>query len=782
MREKTAGFIIRFRSVALLLFFSMTIYLGYHASKMELIDNPNEWPPPGNPNVMLNQEIETNYGGANVVTIQVEVKNGDIFNYSTLKKIKCITDDILMMDGVVPFYLTSLAASKVKYMKGTEDSLDIDFLIPDYPRTQEDIDRIKYGVFHNPTIYGGLVSLDNKASLILADFWTSEKSYTHTTHPVIYKKIKEICEKYCDLNTEISYAGVPIIVGWVYSNLPLILKAFIFFSLIMLGVLWFSFRRIYLAVMTVSMGICVGVWAFGLYALLIDRVIKSSSAFIAPFILVAVAACHGVQILKRFQDEELPRSGNTPKALTSTFSALTYPVTVSLITDAMAFVICAIIPFTNVSAMGRVALLGFLSFPVCLLLFFLPMLTFLKEKKIKHHKTTIKEDRLEKMFGVIEEFLLRGGVRNFVVILLIGISVVSLLSFRSIEIGQDNTYAIHNYLTKSWNNSKIYQMQMEIKERFGTVFPLNILIKTRDEGGMKSPEILKRIDEFGEFLQKQKSIGGVMSLPVYIKLMNRTMNSEKEEYFTIPEERRAVADYLYLYDQGAPGSFQSVVDYRKYDRGVLVAFADSTSHKTVNSLLNTARVYAQNKFNNDQVTAFIGAGAIGIAGAFNDSVKKWVIWTIVLSVVASFVVVTLLMRSVMAGIFLLMPLSLATIIWFAVMYLTGIEINSNASLSLALGMGVGIDSQIYLVYRFREEFKRQKDFRKTFILSYTLIAKAITYSNLALIIGCFMIIPIPLYVGYIGYGMGMILLLCFLLSLVLPPILFNIFKPKFLFQ
>jgi len=780
-------FILRFRMVVLILVITLTAFFAYNILKMKLIDNPNEWPPPSDPNVILNQEIEKNYGGANVVTIQLETKDGDIFNYSTLKKIKLITDDILLMDGVVPFYVTSLAAPKVKYMKGTEDFLDINFLIPDYPSTQEDIDRIKYGVLHNPTIYGSLVSLDKKASLIIADFWSSEKSHRHTTHQVIYKRIKEICEGYADDNTKISYTGTPIIIGWVNSDgLPYILFAFIGFILVACVALWFAFKNIVGIVLPIVLAITSIIWAFGLQAVLMGEVLRSASAFVVPFVLVAASCMHSVQFLKRYFDEEYPRIREARPAILKTFSVLLLPMGLSLITDIAGFGVLAIVPFDNVSVLGRIASFGLVSMLICICLLLLPLLSYFPgspKKQITEEERGKQANLLEKLCQKIVVTQVTGTRARWMVMTCMAIIlIISIVSLFWISVGQDNTYAIHNYLTKSWRNNRIFQMQMEIKERFKTIFPLNILIKTRDEDGMKSPEVLKQIDKFAEFLQKQKSIGGVMALPLYIKLMNRTMHGEKEEYFAIPKERRAVVDYLYLYDQGAPGTFQSVVDYRGYNRGVLVAFADNTSHETVNSLMNAAREYAKNTFNNGQVTAFIGAGTIGIASAFNNNILKWLILASLLSALASFVCLLVSFRSFIAGLFFLLPLAIGTIIFFLVMKLSGIEINSNITSAMAIAMGVGVDAELYFYYRFREEYVKSKDFNGALIIGFTKIRNALIYSHLPLIIGCWALIPIPLYVSYVGYGMGMILFLCFAIGFVLPPFLYSVLRPKFIIK
>ena len=57
------------------------------------------------------------------------------------------------------------------------------------------------------------------------------------------------------------------------------------------------------------------------------------------------------------------------------------------------------------------------------------------------------------------------------------------------------------------------------------------------------------------------------------------------------------------------------------------------------------------------------------------------------------------------------------------------------------------------------------------ISAYVNIRRALVVSNGALILGCMILAPVPLYIGYVGFGMGVVLLVCFLMSAILSPIL-----------
>ena len=116
---------------------------------------------------------------------------------------------------------------------------------------------------------------------------------------------------------------------------------------------------------------------------------------------------------------------------------------------------------------------------------------------------------------------------------------------------------------------------------------------------------------------------------------------------------------------------------------------------------------------------------------------------------------------------------MGSVIALGIMVLCGIELNSNTVAALAIASGVGIDSEVYLLFRVREEYRMLGDFKEALIRAYVNIRRALVVSNGALILGCMILAPVPLYIGYVGFGMGVVLLVCFLMSAILSPILWS---------
>jgi predicted RND superfamily exporter protein len=205
-----------------------------------------------------------------------------------------------------------------------------------------------------------------------------------------------------------------------------------------------------------------------------------------------------------------------------------------------------------------------------------------------------------------------------------------------------------------------------------------------------------------------------------------------------------------------------------------------TSKETVSRVMTAAYAAAKKDLTGPKLEPVIGGGSIAIASAFNDSIGKWLLLGTVLSMAATFLLVVVLLRSIVMPLFLVLPLVVGIFITMAIMHVIGVPMDSNMTTALAIASGVGIDSEVYLLYRFTEEYATLGDFDEALIQSFTKIRRALVTSNLALIVGCWALIPIALYVGTVGFGMGLILALCFILGYFATPALWAVLRPSYL--
>ncbi len=816
--ERLSAFLVRYRAMLFAATLVVTAGAAYFALGLKIYDDPNRWPPEDDPSVALNDTLQRKFGGANMVTIMISRKDGaSIVQAETLAKVKRITDRLQEVHGVIPYAVRSLSTINSRYLKGTADLLDASILFENpnrAPETAQELARVRFGIENNAALKGTLVSKDWSAVIIQADFRTGLQDVRAglslpVTDPIaIYKAVQDIIGAENDETHVVTAAGSPILIGWVNSDgLPYILGAFVLVVAVIAIVLIFAFRSVVGVVPPLLVGVMASIWAFAFQRLFEGDVLTSSAALIAPFIILAVAASHSVLFIKRLLTDELSEDRPVSAALERTLIHMTRPLIVVLCTDLMAFVVLSFVPFDNVRVLGQVTAFGLLAIIVIVPTFLVALLSYMPASSLREAMIYAQTGRrtqrgfIYRTTAVIVRPLIYNRSAQWAVLcgsgllLLISLSVwmsipvakdtaVGRFLASEISTGQNNTYAVHNYLTRSWEGNQLYEMEQEITRLFGGVYTLAILAQGKNPGDVKTPKALVAMDEFSRYLGQTEQVSAVIGLPFYIKIMNRFLNEDRDEAFRVPTEGRAqmaVNEAIYFLTGGLPGAFDFVVD-PDYQNTAIIAFVRDTSPETVALLLDRANEYVAANWDTDElnVELKLAAGNVGIADAFNRSIKKWMVLATLLSALASFIAAALMLRSVVAPLLLMFPLAIGILIWMFLIHLIGIEFNSNVTAALAIASGVGIDAEVYLLYRFREEFVKDGNFKRALFDGFTLVREPLIFSFSALFTGCLAVSIVPLYVGYVGFSMALILLTTFLLSFFAAPVVWSLFRPGFL--
>ena len=781
---RLARFFIRHRRAGVILQLFVLIVGIWAIAGMRLYDDPNQWPPKSDRFAQLNREIAGHFGGANSVSIEVAAVHGTIYTPDNLATVKSITDALYLVKGIIPYAVRSIATLDARKLDlqgiGTDQEVLTDTpLMPQYPKSAAEAAAIGTGARSNPLIDGVLVSKDGTAALILADFRSEQPGgaiKVATTEPVaIYHALNAILKANRRPGIVLRAAGTPITIGWVNSDgLLYVGVAFFFFIIMIVLTLWHGFRTLSGVALPLRVSLLGVLMGFLLYRIFFGDTLHSASALIAPFIIVAAGACHSVQFLTRFFFTEYPRRRSVEEAIVSTFVSRLRPMLVSLLCDVIPFAVMALTPFENVRTLGIVAALGLLSLTIDEFLMMIPALSSiaLRELETSNRKAVSSESRVDETLARLVRNLMNGGFASAAVVL--GCLVVTGLGVREIsltKIGQNNSFAIHNYLTHSWNRSDIYRMEKDIDRHFGGVYPLTVLIAPRpgEHKILENPAVMKAIDQLAAFLRSRPHVGNVADVAHSIKLYNQIDHDERSDYFTVPD-KRGIGAALYAMVGVAPGAYDWLFA-ENYDSTVIIAYTDSTDPKVVSNLIGDTQQKVNELFPSSlPVRVGVAGGSVGIAEAFNRNVGFWLIVSSALGFLGTFLVALCFIRSPSLAGLLIVPLILGTVTALGLMVAVGIEVNSNAAAALAIASGVGIDSEIYLLYRVREEYQSLPDFREALVRGYINIRHALLISNGALILGCWCLVPVPLYIGYVGFGMGLVLFICFVMSALISPI------------
>src|SRR5271163_3224566 len=167
---RIGDFVLRFRALIGGLLLLISAILGYYCTQVTVATKFDDFFPTYHPNVQLYHEWQK-YGGAQTLTVMIQVKNGDIFNHNTLQKIQDIQYDVDKLPGVDHNEVLSLASYRVSYAEASPGSLLINpFMFPRIPKDQAGIDDLKRKVLANVSTISQLVNPDLKSARVEAAF------------------------------------------------------------------------------------------------------------------------------------------------------------------------------------------------------------------------------------------------------------------------------------------------------------------------------------------------------------------------------------------------------------------------------------------------------------------------------------------------------------------------------------------------------------------------------------------------------------------------------------
>ena len=129
--------------------------------------------PRPHPYIQFYNEFRRMFGSANILSVIVEVKNGDIYNPETLQKLDRITKYIVNTKGVVPYQILSIAHPKVKSITATRGRAadPRDLLSRRCRRRRRTPNGCKFAVYSTKGVRGIFTALDDTAAVVHAGFW-----------------------------------------------------------------------------------------------------------------------------------------------------------------------------------------------------------------------------------------------------------------------------------------------------------------------------------------------------------------------------------------------------------------------------------------------------------------------------------------------------------------------------------------------------------------------------------------------------------------------------------
>ena len=743
----------------------ITLILGSAAYHIRVDIDRKSQLPQNHPLIKIENQIMQVFGGSRIVGIAVIPKKGEIFQPAVLAKIQRITESVESMPGVVRSNVLSITAQRAKAIQGTADAMEVQQLMGEIPGNLKAIQEMKERIAGQPIYTPLIISQDKRAAAILADFREGTDPFLLNT--VIHKKLSEIVAKEADENTEIHIAGMPIWLSYLDQfahEMPL----YLLLAIIIIGLIHFeAFRTIQAMLLPLVTALLSVVWSLGWLGL--SGLPMDTWNSMTPILVLAVAAGHAVQILKRYY-EEYEKTGNNHTAIVEAVAKVGHAMILAGITASLGFASLALFEIRTVRVFGLITAAGILS-ALFIEMTFIPAIRSLLPPPKSVGLQESQRSILDRMIKWISTMVISRP--KTIIAIGIVISVLSVVS--SLKL------VVNNSFNAAMPQGHPYRVaEGAINRFFGGANTMNILIDSNQVDSIKRPDVLRAISNLQSILSNEQGVGATLSIADYIKRMNQAVHGDASGYYRIPEDQTMVGQCFFLYSlSGGPDDFDMVVD-KDYRRSVIRVFTKDDDHIFIKNLLRKTASEAHRLFPSD-IMVKVAGGTLGVAYGLNETI----VWQKMINVGQILLIIFLfgsyVFRSLSAGLYILIPSTLAMLVNWGVMGIAGIPLSLGTATTSALTLSIGADYAIYVLFRFREEASAISDIREQIERVLLSTGKAVFYVSSAIAAGyAILIFTGLLYYRQLGGLVSSSMVLSSLAAVTLLPAMLLCFRPKFL--
>jgi len=784
--KKFSDFIIEKRMIFLTIISLISLFFVFKVKDLKVYTKFADLLPQKHKYIKVHNRIRSQFGGANTVAMVLQVKEGDIFNPTTLQKIMDITDELYFIPAVDRFKILSIAVNLLVDMVVTSGGFTFQPIMwPDVPQTQEEIETLKERVYAS-VFYGNFVWFDSKKALITTDFFEDEIDYS-----IVFEELRGIQEKYEDDNHILSIHGEPLHLGYIDSYEEEVFLIMIGTFLVMLVLFYYWYRSVRATVIPILAALLSGVWGLGFMVLLgynLDPLI-----LVFPFLVASRAACHTVQIIKRYTEECLiAKEGK--RACKRVIEGMLKPGFTAITTDAMGIILIALTPIqilqkiTLSCTFWCIAQIIIAIILVPIILSFLPISPRLLKK-------FERKGMLDRILGKLGNLI--GGKGSLVVFALVPILVIlGYWGAKDIQVGD----AIPGS-SLFWPWHRYNQDGFRIAFSMPILSPLYIVMEGEKQYDLVScpgkPRQLcgENFVEMYRFERFMRETPGrlVMFVDSIIKTFpgsNWLQHEGDPNWFFFPTTDREI-NYMFTRARtaGVPGSADRYCDgYEEKTAANIIIYCRDKMTPTIKTVMARVKEYIEKHSKLELPMRYkLAGGAFGVQAAVNEVIEEYHFKTLGWALLAIFIICSIMFRSVVAAFMLTIPLIVSNLIAFSMMatgifHLISVPITVTQSTLpvAAVGIGLGVDYGIYMLGRILEEYKTSQDLKGAIHITMTSVGEPVVFTALAMTGGLFVWVISPLmFQATMGFFLATILLLNMLGGLLLVPSFVAVIKPRF---
>jgi predicted RND superfamily exporter protein len=498
----------------------ITVFLGFWAPRTELDNNNIRFLPVKNPVKVISEYIDETFGGQVMILVGLERPYRTIFEKGFLARIRDFSQAVENTE----FVKSANSIMSTQYITGDSDSIVVSDLVPeDFSGTDEEIAELKRRIASWDLFSNSLVSDDLSATQILI---TLDAPTAEFTRPEVMRsigKIRETAEEFFSGAAEVYITGQPIInavinESIIADNLLLIPLVVI----VLLAMLFFSFRRLTFVVLPLLTVIISVVWTVGMAALFGIKL--SVITTILPVILTAVGSAYGIHIVTHYAEDTRGRSLSIEEhcgLVLGLVKKLVKPVFLAALTTLAGFISFCFTPIVPMREFGYCAAVGVIAAFIVAVLF-IPSIFLLRGPRVLKKRSGIEQAGEGRFSSAIAAFF-TGIAEKKILVLSLTVLAAAISLYGLSKVVVDN--AVVEFFQ---NETDISRSDRFIRGYFGGSKDLNLVIKAATTEELLHPDVLRAVDGLSVYLTEHvPAVGKVVGFTDIIKRINQVFNVDE---------------------------------------------------------------------------------------------------------------------------------------------------------------------------------------------------------------------------------------------------------------
>jgi hypothetical protein len=727
VKKNILTFITHHHILSLLISLSVFIPLLVNVPKIKTVSSIDEFKLYDHPDSIFYDKCKMTFGNDEFFVIAFEADT--IFSTETLMMLLNITNDLELLQEVRE--VKSLA--NIEDLKGSEEYFEVSRFLDEIPTSPEKCINLRKKAVSNKFYVSNIISPDAKTAAIIVYTYDSTDDAEYRKN--LIRKTNAVLDKYRSQQIRFYLAGSTILNNDISLYMEKDTAVFIPVTYILITIfIWIFFRNIRLtAIAVLNISICLGA-TMGLLA--VCGITLNNVTAIVPPLIMALALSDTVHIFSHLETKRLKLYPHKQDALLSVLSDVFAPCFLTTLTTAVGFASLMTSELAPIRNFGFVSSCGMLFEFFFSFLFLPPLLLFFRSDKI----FTIDSDGSS--LSMFLSMLAKKVQAHSKWIVIIGgmICVTSIIFAKKIDVETD--------FVKYFKKESPVRTAFDFVERkMSGVGSLDIAFSSKEVDAFKEPANLKVIEAVQTFLDSLEDVDVTCSLVDFIKDMNESFHNENHAYYSIPDKRQLISQYLLLYDSEDIEDFVTV----SYDQARISARLSVRSSSAKRHLINTIKSFIESSFLETDIDIRVTGKAIQEVGIIDSLVRGQVTSLLIASLIIG-LCMFVVFRSFRLGIICFMPNLFPLIINFGIMGACKVPLNTATSLISAVALGIVVDDTVHFISAYRLQREKQKSIVSAVETAILGKGRAIIATTLILSMG-FLILGFSSFVPTIQFGL-----------------------------